>query len=129
MVSINCNTSYSLSFGGLYACTVSMCPMLTIRSSEYFEELEDIRSPSPTPQQLIKSMGLWDPRCDDDRIIVTCIRLVGSQLLVGFQGGQCLVFKPNNQSATCSVPVSMSHSPVLVKSCPLTGCGCSIDVS
>lgn len=83
--------------------------MLTIRSSEYFEQLEDIRSPSPTPQQQIKSMGLWDPRCDDDRIIVTCIRLVGSELLVGFQGGQCLVLKPNKQSATCSIPVSVSY--------------------
>ena len=90
--------------------SVSMYPMLTIRSSEYFEQLEDIRSPSPTPQQMIKSIGLWDPRCDDDRIIVTCVRLIGSQLLVGFQGGQCLVFKPNNQSATCSVSVGVSHS-------------------
>lgn len=86
-----------------------MSPMLMIRSSEYFEQLEDLRSPSPTPQQLIRSVGLWDPRCDDDRIIVTCVRLVGSELLVGFQGGQCLKFKPNKQSATSSVSVSVSH--------------------
>ena len=110
--------------------SVSMYPMLAIRSSEYFEQLDDLRSPSPTPQQLIKSVGLWDPRCDDDRIIVTSVRLVGSQLLVGFQGGQCLVFKPNNQSATCSVPVGVSHSyDMLVEPHPLADSRCSTDVS
>ena len=113
------STSHPMCHFSLYAGLVSMSPMLTIRSSEYFEQLEDIRSPSPTPQQLIRSMGLWDPRCDDDRIIVTCIRLVGSELLVGFQGGQCLVFKPNNQSATCSVSVSVSLLNVLVEPRPL----------
>jgi len=86
-----------------------MCPMLMIKSLEYFEQLEDLRSPvTPTTPQ-IKPMGLWDPRADDDRLIVTCIRLVGSELLVGYQGGHCLLFKPNNQSATCTVKVSLSY--------------------
>ena len=103
----HCNTLYMYHLLIVHTSLVSMSPMLTIRSSEYFEQLDDLRSPSPTPQQSIRSIGLWDPRCDDDRIIVTCVRLVGSDLLVGFQGGQCLVFKPNNQSATCSVSVSV----------------------
>lgn len=104
-----------LSYAIHYLITVSMCPMLTIRSSEYFEQLEDLRSPSPTPHQFIRSIGLWDPRCDDDRIIVTCIQLVGSQLSIGFQGGQCLVLKPNNQSATCAVSVSVCSLDDTVK--------------
>ena len=101
--------------------TVSMSPMLMIRSLEYFEQLEDLATPT-TPQNLIKPMGLWDPRADDDRLIVTCIRLVGSELLVGFQGGHCLLFKPNNQSATCTVKVCLSYIAAPTSHTPYRQC-------
>lgn len=112
--------SVSLCYTMLMYVAVSMCPMLMIKSIDYFEQLEDLRSPGTptTPQHHIKPMGLWDPRADDDRLIVTCIRLVGSELLVGFQGGHCLLLKPNNQSATCTVKVGVSFTATPVSHVP-----------
>ena len=51
-------------------------------------------------------IGFWDPRSDDDQLIVSSLKLCGEQLLVGFNGGHALILNINNQTAECTVTVS-----------------------
>lgn len=43
-------------------------------------------------------IGFWDPRSDDDQLIVTCIQFYEDKLLVGIEAGMSLLFTINNQS-------------------------------
>ena len=50
-------------------------------------------------------VGFWDPRSDDDQMMVMALHFNGDQLVVGFQGGIALLFHINNQSANINIQV------------------------
>ena len=79
--------------------------LYTLRTSLYFQ-LEGER-PESADRSLpnSRSVGFWDPRGDDERLMVTSICLEGWSLVVGFHGGQALVFKLNNQKTKHVVTV------------------------
>ncbi len=52
-----------------------------------------------------RQFGFWDPRSDDDNLIVTTVHYDDELLIVGFQGGLALLFTINNQSANVSIEV------------------------
>ena len=78
-----------------------------LKSSQYFN-LEQER-PESANETLPNSrtVGFWDPRGDDERLMVTSICLEGWSLSVGFHGGQVLVFNLNNQKSKHSIKVCM----------------------
>lgn len=80
--------------------------LYTLRTAPYFQ-LEQER-PESADRSLPNSrnIGFWDPRGDDERLMVTSICLEGWSLVVGFHGGQALVFKLNNQKAKHVIKVS-----------------------
>lgn len=70
-----------------------------LKSAQYFNVEED--RPDSVNDRLPNSrtVGFWDPRGDDERLMVTSICLDGWNLTVGYHGGQVLVFNLNNQKA------------------------------
>lgn len=88
------------------APTVYQRLLYTLRTAPYFQ-LEQER-PESADRSLLNSrnIGFWDPRGDDERLMVTSICLEGWSLVVGFHGGQALVFKLNNQKAKHLIKVS-----------------------
>ena len=66
-------------------------------------------SPSLPPQ-----IGFWDPRSDDDQLIVTSLHFQEDLLAVGLQGGVVLLFTLNTQSATVNIKVYIIHYAVLI---------------
>ena len=53
-------------------------------------------------------IGFWDPRSDDDQLIVTSIQFQEELLAVGLQGGVVLLFRLNKQSAVVNIKVPPS---------------------
>ena len=79
-----------------------------LKSAQYFNVEED--RPDSVNDRLPNSrtVGFWDPRGDDERLMVTSICLDGWNLTVGYHGGQVLVFNLNNQKAKHTIKVSLS---------------------
>ena len=85
--------------------------LYTLRTAHYFnvEGENPGVDDSPVHQggSRFKSVGFWDPRGDDERLMVTSVCLEGWYLAIGFHGGQTIVFKLNNQKAKHSIRVSI----------------------
>eukprot|EP00731_Ephydatia_muelleri_P029308 Em0020g952a len=52
-----------------------------------------------------RQVGFWDPRYDDDQLVVTALSLLEDELLVGFHGGIVLHLRLSTQSAHFTIPV------------------------
>ena len=89
------------------APTVCQRLLYTLHTSSYFqlegERPESVGGSIPNT----RSVGFWDPRGDDERVMVTSICLEGWSLLVGFHGGQALVLKMNNQKSKHIIKVGV----------------------
>ncbi|XP_019850338.1 PREDICTED: lethal(2) giant larvae protein homolog 2-like [Amphimedon queenslandica] len=81
---------------------LSMKLLYEVKCMQYFNtpETEFGRSDSLTDDlSQYRQIGFWDPRSDDDQLIVSALKLVDDHLLIGFQGGHTLLLTTNNQTA------------------------------
>jgi lethal(2) giant larvae protein len=81
---------------------ISMKLMYEVQCGQYFNinDNDFMRNDSPLDNtNKCHQIGFWDPRSDDDQLIVSCLKLSGDYLLIGFQGGHTLLLTINNQRA------------------------------
>jgi lethal(2) giant larvae protein len=85
----------------LYTINCSLCfSSLESLDTDFFN---DETSPTDKEPSNTKQLGFWDPRSDDDQLVVTSLHFQEEVLAVGLHGGVALIFNLSTQSAVVKI--------------------------